>query len=161
MQKFVVAVLIGLLGYICLMLTSINNKIDAIYASGTQYAVLNEVKPQSFTGDAVQNVAFKDQSPVQLAPQTLPVNAGLMVVAMIAIFVSWHVSRAYHAHQWTKTILKKTYTHYRQPYQPPEPAAALHLDQDCVGDAPQPDGRIKESWLPAHAKEVYSAWHRR
>jgi hypothetical protein len=59
MKKIAVSVVIILLGYICLMLTSINSKIDAIYASGVQYAMLDEVRPQSFTGAVISDAALR------------------------------------------------------------------------------------------------------
>jgi hypothetical protein len=159
-QKLAIGVFLSLLGYICVVLTSINNKIDAIYTSGTQLAVLNEVKPQAYTANKIQDIAFKNHDPVQLAPQLVPLNAGLMIAAAIAIFISWHLSRIYHSHQWTKRILKKTFNHYSEPYLKPVPAEPLHTDQDCVSDAPLDDGAIKESWLPPHAKALYAVWRR-
>jgi hypothetical protein len=142
------------------MLTSINSKIDAIYTAGVQFTVLNEVKPQSYTGERIQDVAFKSQGPVQLAPQFAPSNAGLMIAGLIAVFLSWHLSRIYHSHQWTKTILKKSFTHYREPYVRPAEPGEIHCDQDCVGDAPSDDGAIRDSWLPPHAKRLYATWRR-
>jgi hypothetical protein len=159
-QKVLIGVFLSLLGYICVMLTSINSKIDAIYTTGVQYAVLNEVKPQSYAGERVQDVTFKSPGPAQIAPQLVPANAGLMIAAMISIFISWHISRLYHSHQWTKTILRKTFTQYCEPYLIPTPPEPLHADQDCVGDPPREDGSIKESWLPPHAKELYAVWRR-
>ena len=154
MQKLAAVVFAGLLGYICLMLTSINNKIDAIYASGTQYAVLNEVKNQSFTSGEIQEVAVKNQA----VPQVTTADAGFLLAAMISIFIAWHLSRIYHSHQWTKTILRKSFAVYKEPYQVPAAPNAIHLDQDCVADLPLPDGRIKESWLPPYARASYMGW---
>ncbi len=154
MEKLAAVVFAGMLGYICLMLTSINNKIDAMYGSGTQYAVLNEVKPQSFSGNEIQDIALKNDMALPLSAS----DAGYLLAAAISIFIAWHVSRLYHSHQWTKTILRKSYVHYTQPYRTPAMPEAIHLDQDCVTDEPLPDGRIKRSWLPPHAVALYSGW---
>jgi hypothetical protein len=151
-DKLAVWILAGLLGYICLMLTSINSKIDAISDSGTQYAVLNEVKPQSFNGEEVQQVASRDQ----ILPQASSVNTAFMLAGVIAIFISWHLSRIYHNHQWSKRILRKSFAHYDGPYILPAKREAIHPDQDCAGDPPAEDGRIKVSWLPMHVRGFYA-----
>ncbi|NJM35245.1 MAG: hypothetical protein HC850_11630 [Rhodomicrobium sp.] len=152
MEKLAVWVFAGLLGYICLMLTSINSKIDAIYDSGTQYAVLNEVKQQSFNGGEVQQVAFRDQ----VFPQASSINTAFMLVGVISIFVSWHLSRLYYNHQWSRRILKKNFAQYDSPYIMPSKRETIHIDQDCAGDPPPEDGRIKVSWLPMHVRGFYA-----
>jgi hypothetical protein len=136
------------------MLTSINHKLDAIYGSGTQYAVLNEVTPQSFTqGEIIPSAASK-----QLASRVTLADAGIFLALAIGMFIAWHLSRIYHSHQWTKTILKKSFVHYQQPLEEPAESETLHPDQDCVGDPPPADGRIKESWLPPYARAFYAGW---
>ncbi len=156
MDKLAVWVFAALLGYICFVLTSINGKLDDLNASGAQVAVLNEVKPQSFTGNDVQQIVYREAAP----SVGTSMQAGFLLAAMISIFVSWHTSRIYHTHQWTKRMLKKTFTTYSEPHIVPARRDPVHVDQDCVGDPPRPDGRIKQSWLPAHAKELYVSWGR-
>lgn len=80
-------------------------------------------------------------------------QAAFVIVSLIALFISWHLSRIYHTHQWTKRLLRKTYSQYNRAYPVAKAAEPLHPDQDCVGDPPPPDGRIKDSWLPAHVHE--------
>lgn len=154
MERLATWVLAGLLAYICMVLTSIDNKIDALNMQNTQYTMLNEVKPQSYSAEEVQQVVYQEAIP----SHATPMQAGFLIAAILSIFVSWHVSRIYHTHQWTKRILQKSFAHFREPHFIPEPGEPLHVDQDCVVDAPRPDGRIKDSWLPPHARKLYAAW---
>lgn len=144
MEKLAIWAFAGLLAYICVMLTSINGKIDAIYASGMQVAVLNEVNTQSYSSGDIQPAVFRESAASGLSP----VNAALILMAMISMVVSWHISRIYHTHQWTKIILKKTFAQYRPAHPVPVKYEPIHPDQDCVGQAAVPDGRIKDAWLP-------------
>jgi hypothetical protein len=153
-EKLTIIVFAGLLAYICFVLTSINAKLDELNASGAQVAVLNEVKPQSYSADEPRDVGYQYSAPAGAEQM----NAGYVIAAFIAIFVSWHVSRLYHTHQWTKRILRKTFASYSEPHVMPARREPLHLDQDCVGDPPLPDGRLKESWLPGNARALYAGW---
>ncbi len=154
MDKLVAWVLAGLLAYVCLVLTSINGNLEALNASGTQVSVLSEVKQDSYRGEEPEQIAYQRSEAVRASP----VQAGFIIATFIAIFLSWHFSRLYHTHQWTKKILRKSFAPYREPYITAVPREPVHLDQDCVSDAPLPDGRVKESWLPGHAKALYATW---
>lgn len=156
MDKLIILVFAGLLGYICLVLTSINDKLELMNVSNAQVAVLNEVKSSSYPQDEIQQIAFHQS----MSQPINPVQVGLIIAALISIFVSWHLSRIYHSHEWTKKILSKTFSPLNEPYIAPAKREFIHLDQDCVGDGPLPDGRIKDSWLPPHAKQLYAAWGR-
>jgi hypothetical protein len=152
-DKLAIWVFAGLLAYICVMLTSINGKIDGIYASGTQVAVLSEVNNNGFSVTDVQRPVYRERTASTLSP----VNAALFLAAVASMVVSWHMSRIYHTHLWTKTILKKTFAQYRPPYQPPVPSEPLHPDQDCTGQPAIPDGRIKDAWLPPSFQRLDNA----
>jgi hypothetical protein len=149
-DKLAVWVLISLLAYICFVLTSINSKLVTSELSGAQYAVLNEVKPNSLSDVEAREVvmAVQPQSAVTSS------NAAIALIAVVSIFVSWHFSRLYHNHEWTKSVLRKRYAAFTEPYTVPVPHEPLHLDQDCVGDPPPPDGGIKNSWLPTHLRRL-------
>jgi hypothetical protein len=148
-DKVAVWVVAGLLAYICFVLTSISGKLDGLGMSGVEVATLNEVKPHS--ADAKEpHISFYREAESSLSN---PAQGVLFVASVIAIFVSWHISRIYHNHQWTKRLLRKTYAQYNRPYPLRQDADLLHPDQDCVGDPPPPDGSIKDSWLPAHVHE--------
>ncbi len=153
-EKLAIWALTGLLAYICVILTSIDNKIDTLNMHNAQYATLNEVKPQSYTGDDVHQILYNEAMPYYASPA----QAGLLIAGILSIFISWHISRIYYTHQWTKRILRKSFAHFSEPHVMMQPREALHKDQDCVGDAPLPDGRIKASWLPPHARQLYSDW---
>ncbi|WP_125461592.1 MULTISPECIES: hypothetical protein [Rhodomicrobium] len=150
MDKLAIWVFAGLLAYICVMLTSINGKIDIIHASGTQIAVLSDVKNQTYTVNDGRMPVYRERANSSLSP----LNAGLFLAGVIAMLVSWHMSRIYHTHIWTKTILKKTFGQYRPAYQVPARAEPLHPDQDCVGEPATPDGRIKDAWLPPSVRRL-------
>ena len=154
MEKLATWALAGLLAYICVILTSIDSKIDALNMQNTQVAMLNEVRPQSFTGDQVQQIVYEEAVPFQASSM----QTGFLIAAILSIFISWHASRLYHSNRWTKQILQKSFAHFREPQIAPQPNEPLHPDQECIDDAPLSDGRIKNSWLPPHAQELYAAW---
>ncbi len=154
MEKLATWAFAGLLAYICVILTSIDSKIDALNMQNTQVAMLNEVKPQSFTGDQLQQVIYEDAVPFHASS----IQTGFVIAAILSVFISWHLSRIYHFNQWTKRVLQKSFAHFHQPQVKPKPSQALHPDQECIDDAPLSDGRIKSSWLPPHAQELYAAW---
>ena len=154
MERAAIWIFAGLLAYICFVLTSISGKLDEFGASNLQYAALSDVtRERSPVGEAQQIVMSH-----QTAPSVTPMHIGLLLVAMISVFVSWHLSRIYHTHEWTKTVLRKNYAYYTEPYRAPDAREALHTDQDCVGDPPRPDGRIKDSWLPCHVTRLDTGW---
>lgn len=148
MEKFAVWVVAGLLAYICLVLTSISGKLDEIGVSNGDVTAVNEVKSQNSDLKEPRISLYREAQ----ASGGIPTQTIIIVASLIGVFISWHLSRIYHNHQWTKRLLRKTYAHYDRSYPIPEPAE-LHPDQDCVGDPPPPDGRIKDSWLPAHVHE--------
>lgn len=150
MEKLATWALIGLLAYISAMVTSINSKLEVLNSPGTQYAVLNETKTQSYSGGELQQVVLKDNTQSSMTP----LNAALMLTAMISLFASWHFSRIYHKHQWTKSILRKTFSQYGAAYRQTATYEPIHMDQDCIGDPALPDGRIKDSWLPPSLKRL-------
>lgn len=154
MDKLATWALTGLLAYICVILTSIDQKIDAINMQNSQFAMLNEVKHQNYSSTDVQQIAYHEAIPL---PAT-PAQAGFLVAAILCAFVSWHLSKLYHNNQWTNRILRKSFAHFNEPHVVPKSRVELHLDQDCVGDSPSPDGRIKSSWLPPHAQKLYAGW---
>ena len=148
MQKFAVFVIAGLLTYICFMLHSISGKLDELGISGVEVASISEVKQLSADTKEPRISFYKESD-----SSGRPGNGFVVIASIIAVFVSWHFSRIYHNHQWTKRLLRKTYAQYNRAY-PTEPRAGpLHPDQDCVGDPPPSDGAIKDSWLPAHVHE--------
>ena len=149
MEKFAVWVVACLLTYICLILTSISGKLDELSTGSVEFGALNEVKPQS---------SDLKEHRISLYQQTETsgnglVQAVMIIAAVIAVVVSWHLSRIYYCHQWTKRLLRKTHAYDDRIYAMADSANAIHPDQDCVGDPPRPDGRIKDSWLPAHVHE--------
>ena len=150
-------VIIGILGYIGVVLTSINDKMGQLDLQNTEFAVLNEVKTQSFTGAELveTSLAF---TPVTLDfPYAL---AALAIAAITSVFVTWHLSRLYHNQQWSKKILHKSYAYRREPVVDFRPREALHQDQDAIFERPLPDGRITDSWLPPGAQKLYESWGR-
>jgi hypothetical protein len=136
------------------MLTSIDSKIEALNMQNTQFAMLNEIKHQNYSSNEVQQIAYHESVPLPASPA----QAGLMIAAILSIFVSWHLSRLYYVNQWTKKVLQKSFAHFNEPHVIPEPRPKLHPDQDCVDDSPLPDGSIKASWLPPHAQKLYAEW---
>lgn len=154
MDRLVTWALAGLLAYICVVLTSIDKKIDTVNMQNSQFAMLNEVGHQNYSSSEPQQIAY--QEAIQLPAS--PAEAGFLVAVVLSIFVSWHLSRVYHANQWTKKVLRKSFAYFNEPRVIPKPGAELHPDQDCVGDSPSPDGRIKSSWLPPHAQKMYAGW---
>ena len=146
MERATILVFAGFLAYICFVLTTINTKLDEFNASNIQYAALTDVGPVKSSGRQVGQMAMRHQP----QPFATPMHVGLVLIAGISVFVSWHLSRIYHTHEWTKTVLRKNFAPYTEPYRASETCEALHMDQDCVGDPPSPDGRIKDSWLPVH-----------
>ena len=150
MERAAIWVFAGLLAYICLVITSINGKLDEFNASNLQYASLSDVKRETRPSGEAEQIVMSHQA----APFVTPTHVGLVLIAMVSVFVSWHLSRIYHTHEWTKTVLRKNYAYYTEPYRAPETREALHTDQDCVGDPPSPDGRIKDSWLPCHVTRL-------
>jgi hypothetical protein len=136
----------GLLAYICFTLTFISVKLDEFNVNNLQYAAIGDLdRERPPVGDVAQ-IAMSHRA----QPPVTPLHFGLVLFAMISVFVSWHLSRIYHTHEWTKTVLRKNYAYYTEPYRESETRETLHADQDCVGDPPLPDGRIKDSWLPWH-----------
>lgn len=150
MEKVTAWLLIGLLAYISFTLTAIDRKIDTLNLAETQYTVMEEVKNTSFTTAALPDVRQSVQPPAQLTPA----SAGLYLGMFIGFFVIWHISKIYHLHQWTNSTLSKKLSHYKPSYFVPAPREVLHPDQDCAGDPPSPDGRIKGSWLPHNLKRL-------
>lgn len=148
MEKFAVWVVAGLLAYICLILTSISGKLDDLGVAGVEIGAANEVKPRSLDLKEPRISLYREAQ----ASAGTPTQTIIIVMSLIGVFVSWHISRIYHTHQWTKRLLRKTYAHYDRIHPVQEPAE-LHPDQECVGDPPPADGRIKDSWLPAHVHE--------
>ena len=154
MEKLATWALAGLLAYICVVLTSIDNKIDDLGARNTQYSVLSNIKPQSFSDEDVQQIVYHEALPLR----GISLQTGFMIAAILSIFVSWHVSRIYHSHQWTKRILRKSFNGFSEPYVAGKSREALHVDQDCIVDPPRPDGRIKDSWLPPRVRQIHAQW---
>ena len=150
MEKAVIWSFVGLLAYICFILTTISGKLDQISLSNLQYASIADVGPDRAPVGEVAQIAMSHQT----QPVATPHHFGLVLFAMISVFVSWHLSRIYHTHEWTKTVLRKNYAYYTEPCRAPETREALHTDQDCVGDPPSPDGRIKNSWLPYYVTRL-------
>jgi hypothetical protein len=154
MDRLAVWVLVGLLAYICFILTSIDSKLEADNQIGVRYAVLNSSQSQGLGGEAVQQISMAEEA----KPLITHSSAGFTLIAMISVFLSWHFSRIYHSHEWTKAILKKRYAYYTEPYRPAQPAQPLHPDQDCVSDPVPADGRIRKSWLPANLQRLDAEW---
>jgi hypothetical protein len=150
MERTAIWVFAGLLAYVCFVLTSINGKMDEFNASNLQYAALSDYGRERPAVRRGEQIVMSHQTQSSLTPT----HVGLALIAMISVFVSWHLSRIYHAHEWTKTVLRKNYAPYAEPYHMTEPREALHGDQDCVGDPPRPDGRIKDSWLPHYVTRL-------
>lgn len=154
MERLATWVLAGLLAYICLVLTSINNKIDVFNATTTEVAVLNEVKNQSYRSTGESEIV-----PRQSSFKSFDVmDAGYALMVLMAVFASWHFSRIYHTHLWTKKILRKNYAQNSGPAVDPAPRELIHMDQDCIAEPPSIDGRIKDSWLPPHARSMRAGW---
>ena len=86
-------VIVGILGYIGVVLTSINNKMSRLDLQNTEVAVLNEVKTQSFTGAELMDTSQLFTSASMDFPYML---AALALTALVTIFVTWHLSRLYH-----------------------------------------------------------------
>jgi hypothetical protein len=154
MEKVSRWLLIGILSYIGVVLTSINNKMDQNDLYNTQYTVLNEVSPQSYRGENLNEPAAVASSSIGISP----VYAALMIAGFIGVFLTWHISRVYHDQLWSKQILGKSYSQYREPLVEPRKAEPLHYDQEAVFDAPLLDGQIKDSWLPPKAQKIYAGW---
>ncbi len=150
MERAAIWIFAGLLAYICFVLTSISGKLDEFNVTNLQYAALGDVGRERPQLGEVAQIAMSHQT----QPFVTPLHFGLVLFAMISVFVSWHLSRIYHTHEWTKTVLRKNYAYYTEPYGVPETRDALHTDQDCVGDPPLPDGRIKNSWLPYYVNRL-------
>ncbi len=150
-------VIVGILGYIGVVLTSINDKMGQLDLQNTEVAVLNEVKTQSYTGAELTDTSLAF-SPAKLDfPYTL---AALTIAALTSVFVTWHLSRLYHNQQWSRKILRKSYAYRREPIVEFRPREILHDDQDAVFEKPLPDGRITDSWLPPRAQRLYESWGR-
>ena len=154
MERAAIWIFAGLLAYICLVLTSISGKLDGINASNIQYAYLVDTMRQKSAADDIQEMAMTHET----QPFVTSTQAGLALIAMISVFASWHLSRLYHTHEWTKAVLRKNFTLYTDQYRVAETRDVLHADQDCVGDPPSPDGRIKNSWLPCHLTRLDAAY---
>lgn len=144
MERAAIWIFAGLLAYMCFVLTLINYKIDRNNPTNIQVAALSDVIRTGSAGGNTERALLIHQ------PQTTvsPVHAGLGLIALASIFASWHLSRIYYTHEWTKMVLRKNFAPYAEPYVKPFTPDALHADQDCIGDPPAPDGRIKDSWLP-------------
>ena len=154
MERVAIWIFAGLLAYVCLVIASINWKLNELNASNLQYVAFGDVSRESRPAGEAQQLVMSHQT----QPFVTPTLAGIVLIAMISVFVSWHLSRIYHTHEWTKTVLRKNYANYTEPYRTPEPQEALHTDQDCVGDPPSPDGRIKDSWLPYYVTRLDTGW---
>lgn len=154
MERAIIWIFAGVLVYICFVLASISGKLDEFIQPNLQYAALNDIDREKQPAGEVKQIVMSHQA----QPFVTPMHAGLVLIAMISVFVSWHLSRIYHTHEWTKMVLRKNFALYAQPYRTPEPQEALHTDQDCVGDPPSPDGRIKDSWLPCHFTRLDAGW---
>jgi hypothetical protein len=150
MSTWVVA---GLLAYICLVLTSISGKLDDINSSGMQIAIADEVKAENFPQTAIKTSLYQEAT--TSSSESIP--TWMIIPAVLSIFISWHMARVYYTHQWTHRLLRKTYAHYNHPLVTPKSRDLIHPDQDCVGDPPRADGRIKNSWLPLHAQPFRSS----
>jgi hypothetical protein len=144
MERAAIWIFAGLLTYMCFVLTLINYKIDRNNPDNIQVAALSDVTRTSAAGGSMEHAVMLRQS----QPTLSPVHAGLGLLALASIFASWHLSRIYHTHEWTKMVMRKNFAPYAEPYVKPHAPEALHADQDCIGDPPAPDGRIKDSWLP-------------
>jgi hypothetical protein len=153
-EKAAIWIFAGFLAYICFVLTSISGKLDELSTSNLQYAVLSD------TGREKPSVAMAEQIVMSHEARSFvtPSNVGLALLSMVSIFVSWHLSRLYHTHEWTKAVLRKNFTLYAEPYRIPAPPETLHADQDCVGEPAVPDGRIKDSWLPLYITRLDTGW---
>jgi hypothetical protein len=156
-DKLATWALVGLLGYICLLLTSISQKLDAFNLPDTEVAILNEVKPQSFRLDEIHSGEFQKSA----SAATTPVSAFFLLSVTIFAFVSWHMSRIFHTRQWTNKALRTNIAPYHHPHVAARPREPIHPDQDCVSDPPMQDGGIKPSWLPDHARQNYVDWRGR
>lgn len=149
--------IIGILGYIGVVLTSIDGKMSQLDLQNTEVAVLNEVNTQSFTGAEITDASLA-LTPAKLDfPYAL---AALAIAALTSIFVTWHVSRLYHNQQWSKKILSRSYDFRREPIVDFRPREILHTDQEAIYEKPLPDGRISDSWLPPKAQKLYDSWGR-
>jgi hypothetical protein len=150
-------VTIGILGYIGVVLTSINDKMTQLDLQNTEVAVLNEVNTQSFTGAELTDTSLAFTPATLDFPYALAV---LVIAALTSIFVTWHLSRLYHNQQWSKKILSRSYDYRREPIVDFRPREILHYDQEAIHEKPLPDGRITDSWLPPKAQKLYDSWGR-
>jgi hypothetical protein len=144
MERAAIWIFAGLLTYMCFVLTLINYKIDRNNPTNIQVAALSDVVRTGSTSSNIGHAVMLHQS----QPTLSPVHAGLGLLALASLFASWHLSRIYYTHEWTKMVLRKNFAPYAEPYVKAVTPDPLHADQDCVGDPPVPDGRIKDSWLP-------------
>lgn len=154
MDRVATWVLVGLLAYVSLILTSINEKLDGYAISGAEVAVLNEVKPQSYSAGDIEPASF-GAAP---RPEDPFLSAGFVVVAAIFIFITWHIARLYYNHQWTRRVMRGSFATCNEPHVRSAPREPIHQDQDCIADPPSSEGHIKLSWLPAHAQRGYRHW---
>ena len=154
MERVAIWIFAGVLAYICLILAVISGKLDELTPPNLQYTALNDIGRERLPAGEVKQIVMSHQ----VQPFVTPMHVGLALIAMISIFVSWHLSRIYHTHEWTKMVLRKNFAPYAEPYRTPEAQEVLHADQDCVGDPPSPDGRIKNSWLPQHFTRLDTGW---
>lgn len=150
-------VIVGVLSYIGVVLTSINDKVGRLDLQNTEFAVLDEVKTQSFTGAELADTSQAFTPASMNFPYTL---VALCFAALTIIFATWHLSRLYHNQQWTKKILRKSYAYRREPIVDLHAREILHEDQDAIFEKPLPDGRITDGWLPPRAQKLYESWGR-
>jgi hypothetical protein len=144
MERAALWIFAGLLAYMCFVLTLVNYKIDRSNTTNIQYAALSDGARAGAPGGNMEHVVMLHQA----QPTLSPVHAGLGLIALASVFASWHLSRIYYTHEWTKMVMRKNFAPYTEPYLKPHTPEALHTDQDCIEDPPAPDGRIKDSWLP-------------
>lgn len=154
MDRLAVWLLVGLLAYICFVLTSIDAKLEADNQTGLRYAALNSAQSKAIGDGAVQQISMAEDA----KPLVTHSSAGFALIAMMGVFLSWHFSRIYHTHEWTKAILKKRYAYYTEPYRPAQPSEPLHPDQDCVSELAPADGRIRKRWLPSNLRRLDAEW---
>lgn len=150
-------IVIGILGYIGVVLTSIDDKMAQLDLQNTEVAVLNEVNTQSFTGAEITETSLVFTPATLDFPYAL---AALAIAALTSIFVTWHISRVYYNQRWSKQILSRSYDFGREPIVDLRPRDILHTDQEAIHEKPLPDGRITDSWLPPKAQRLYDSWGR-
>lgn len=73
---------------------------------------------------------------------------------IVAIYLSWLLSKIYHQAKWTRQTLKKRLSTYKEPYALPAAREPLHPEQYFSGDTHQPNCVIRKEWLPSELKRL-------